>query len=51
MTQAEYLAALKAAAHAGDLKARVFLDRYARGLIELPTLPAPAGTGNPSPRL
>jgi len=39
MTPAEYLAALEATARAGDLKAKVFLDRYARHLVELPVLP------------
>ena len=36
----EYLAALKAAALAGDRKAAAFLDRYAARLVELPPLPA-----------
>ena len=38
MTTDQYLDALKAAAHAGDLKAKVFLDRYAAQLVELPDL-------------
>lgn len=40
MTPAEYLAALRAAALAGDRKAAAFLEIYAGGLVALPELPA-----------
>lgn len=46
----EYLAALKAAALAGDRKAAAFLDRYAARLVELPPLPvAEAGAATVHP--
>jgi len=42
MTPDEYLDALKAAALAGDRKAKLFLERYAARLVDLPILPPPS---------
>lgn len=41
MTSDNYLDALRAAALAGDRKAAHFLERYAAGLVDLPTLAVP----------
>ena len=40
MTQSEYLDALRAAALAGDLKAKAFLRLYEAGFVTTPMLPA-----------